>query len=361
MVAQRIFVTSDQLQKIMIVLYALCACLYLLAESKPGPITVAIIESKSTAHQDRLHTMSRQHANDFIKSVFHPNPIQNRQRWTPIITENCEGVHFRDATSFNKAHPQGFQRGLILAHRQIWEDFWRSHKDLPSNISVYESPKLVVFESDAMEIDPIVHQIGYESIVNMTSDYHVLGLCYDRQPGVEIPECSHAYAMTVKCSKIFFDNIDHCARNGPLDAQVKELGRQKAINWTSVPASFPFGINNDYIMKKATEIGFTVEYGNQIGGLFYQVRFDNIEELVDGRLYAVQWPHNRQIYICQNETLRRFPDMVTFAKMGYDIWVNVTTVIPYFQLQRSIGDPLPSLIKPKSPVSSPYYHNGNSK
>jgi len=219
-------------------------------EVLPGPVAVAMIHDSPQVN-DRFHKMGHEHAQKFLETVFHPNPIVERQVWPGIYTANCMGVHFQDTTSFNKAHKPGFQRGLLLAHRQIWEDFARKHHSIPENISYFESPKLVIFEDDAMEIDPIVHDIAFQSVQNMTKDLHLLGLCYDRDPGKKVPECTHAYALTVRGCRKLFANIDQCCRTGQLDKQFQLLGKEGLITWSNVPASTPYNITDKYIQNNS--------------------------------------------------------------------------------------------------------------
>lgn len=309
----------------------------------PGSITVAVIMDPYPTENDRIHTLGHNHAKHLLDTIFAPNPIAGRQQWPPIITSNCYGVNMKDTTSFNKKHAPGFQRGLILAHRQIWEEFYRFNRDVPNDTPVYNSPKVVIFESDAMAIDPVVNNVGYQSVQNMTSDLHVIGHCYDRQPGKEIPECNHAYALTVRGCKLLMKYVDHCARSGPLDVQFKEIGRQRQINWTHVPASFPYGISNKYIMDNAMKDGYTVEYGNQIGGLFYQVRFDNILPIVENNLYRAQWPFDRVVYVCRNGSLHLIPDHPTFIHLGFDYDIHHVTTLPHFQVEQQSTDPIPSV------------------
>ena len=313
---------------------------YIKNQEVPGPITVAIIHDPPQVN-DRLHNMGHEHAMNFLYSVFGTNPIVERQIWPGMYTDNCMGVHFEDNTGFNKVHKQGFQRGLLLAHRQIWEDFARKYHYIPQNISYYNSPKIVIFEDDAMEIDPSVHNIAFQSIQNMTKDLHIIGLCYDRDPGNTVPECNHAYALTVEGSRKLFANIDQCLRTGPLDTQFKLIAKEGLITWSSVPAILPNNIPDTYIRNNTVSVGYTIEYGNQIGGFFYQVRFDNIVPLEEGQLYRSQWPFHHPIYLCKNGSLHKFPNLDTFIKLGFDFIDMPVTTLPYFQIQREEKEGIP--------------------
>lgn len=308
----------------------------------PGPITVAIIASSYPSKDDRIHTLGNQHAKQFISTIFNNHQIKDRQTWPPVYTGNCPGVRLKDPTSFNKQHVEGFQRGLILAHRQIWEQFYKDNEDiLKFNLSTYASPKIVIFEEDVMEIDPRAPELAYQSVQNMTTDLLYLGHCYDRNPGQIPPECSHAYALTVAGCKAFLHHVEQCGRNGFVDQQFKAIAANGHLTWAALPASFPFGVSDFYVQNNSAELGYTVEYGNQAGGLFHQVRFDNIVPLEEGKLYRGQWPFHKQTYLYKNASLHRFPDFNTFAAMGFDFDINPVAEIPHFQLLRSEGEVLP--------------------
>jgi hypothetical protein len=131
----------------------------------PGPIHVGIIAETSPKTDQRHHVLGHSHAMQFIQRIFADisvdHKVAERKIWPPVFTGQCPGVVFKDNTAFNKVHAPGFTRGLILAHRQIWDEFAWQHKDAP-NGTLYESPKLVVFEDDAMEIDPryVIGDVG---------------------------------------------------------------------------------------------------------------------------------------------------------------------------------------------------------
>jgi hypothetical protein len=320
----------------------------------PGEISVAMILRTTEGRKERIRVMGYKHAMDLLNNVFLPNHIAKRRHWPTIVTDFCEGVPVpKDAVSFNKAHRRGFQRGILLAHKQIWEDFDRLHRDVPPNISTFESPKIVIFEDDAMVIDPVVHQIGYEVIRNMTSDIHFLGHCYDRYPGVEVPDCTHAYVVTLKGCKILLENVDHCLRGGPIDIQFKAIARSKKINWTAESAAFPRGIDNKYIKENALKMGYTIEYFNQIGGLFYQARFDDILPIVDYRVYRPHWPYHKYLFVGMNGSLHKFPNLQTFTSLGYDFDEYPVYSMPHFQVVWMEKEPVPLL-------NNSYYANNRT-
>ena len=85
-----------------------------------------------------------------------------------------------------------------------------------------------------------------------------------------------------------------------------------------------------------------MECGNNAGGLFHQVLFDNIVMIVENGVYKRNKPH-KSVYLFQNGSFHMFQDVATFAAMGYDF--TAVVAIPNWQLQRSIGDNVPSLLK----------------
>lgn len=311
-----------------------------------GEIAVAMIAEGPPKDTLRHHKMGNAHAMEFIARVFSetfPNRISSRTIWPPVYTENCPGNTYKDVTSFNKVHKSGYQRGLMMAHRQVWEEFVVVNKDIPANISSYESPKVIIFEDDAMEVDPSAPDIAYQSVQNMTSQLHYLGHCYDRYPGTSPPECAHAYALTVEGARILLRNMDWCAHKfgGALDQQFKTFGLDGTISWSAVPASFPYGISDDFIQKKALNDGFSIEWGNAAGGLFHQVYYDDILDPKDGGLYKVKWPH-KTVYLYQNSTYHQFNDLKTFIAMGFDF--DDVSIIPLWQLTKALGDAVPNTL-----------------
>ena len=312
--------------------------------AEPGNISVAIIADNFPRDASRHHKLGSLHAMKFIERIFSenfPNPIFTRHVWPPVYTGDCPQAAKADSTIYFGKHTPGLQRGAIMAHRQILENFIDINRDIPANMSSYESPKIIIFENDAMEIDPMAPNLAYQSVANMTSQIHYLGHCYDRYPGVSPPECAHAYALTVEGARIILENIDWCAhRNGgSYDQQLKAFGSKGLLKWSAVTASSPFGLSDNYIQGKSLVEGFTIEFGSQAGGLFYQILYDNYSQEIEGSLYKLKWP-TKSVYLFQNGTYHEFQDVKTFLALGYNF--DDVILIPGWQLKRSIGTVLPN-------------------
>ena len=151
----------------------------------PGSISVNIIADTSPRTQQRHHVLGHSHAMEFVQRIFADLKIEHkvaeRKIWPPIYTNQCPGVKFNDNTAFNKVHAAGFTRGLILAHRQIWDEFVWTHRDYVASSNgstgLWESPKMIVFEDDAMEIDPRAPDVAYTAVMNMTTELLYLVRC----------------------------------------------------------------------------------------------------------------------------------------------------------------------------------------
>ena len=331
-------------------------------QQPPGSISVNIIADTSPHTQARHHVLGHSHAMEFVQRIFADIKVEHkvaeRKIWPPIYTNQCPGVKFKDNTAFNKVHAPGFTRGLILAHRQIWDEFLWSHREVLPNVSFWESPKMIVFEDDAMEIDPRAPDVAYTAVMNMTSELLYLGHCYDRMPGAVPPECTHAYALTLEGARKLLANLDWCARayGGALDSQMKVLaGAMNVLSWAAVSASCPYGICDHHIWNQSLYAGFTVQWGNQAGGLFHQVEFEDFGTLVEDGVFMAKWP-SKSVFLWRNNSFHEFPNIQTFGSMGctrsqgcFDF--SEVVVVPEFQLKQHLGEGVPAIDQPCSCTS----------
>jgi hypothetical protein len=112
-----------------------------------GDVSVAIIADEIAKDGSRQKTLGTAHAIDFIERVFtatSPNLIKERRIWPSVFTKNCPGIKNGVSKSYNTVHKAGHIRGLIYAHRQIWDEFCAMNRLILSNISFYESPKMMM-------------------------------------------------------------------------------------------------------------------------------------------------------------------------------------------------------------------------
>ena len=106
--------------------------------------------------------------------------------WWSLYVPDCPG-----------RKTKGNDRGVAMAHWQIWSDFEYQSRKGHSKAIATDSDVLVVFEDDAViAVKDIVRALENElSPQTMTSDLNFLGWCYGRRG---MPMCTHAYAVTRK-------------------------------------------------------------------------------------------------------------------------------------------------------------------
>jgi hypothetical protein len=345
------------------------------ALARRGAATTAEVQGNVTIYmagsgggpggRDRKTSLTHKQAHHFLSTIFqnHDSVIMDRRQWPTIKTDNCPGI--KPAQDRNPPH----QRGCALAHRQAWEEFYWRHRDLGlKNLSIRAQPKVVMFEDDVMEIDPRAPDVAFQSVLDMTTHLLYLGYCMDKEPGVKPPLCAHAYALSLEGARILLTPgvFDWCLRtngqiHGNVDDQLSQLGARHettGLTWQvagravgrGVPPLPQFGFNDSWIRKKALTDGFTFgriwAWEGSEGGLFYQIKYEELAHLTlkDGGLYQIKWP-STIIYLFKNGTFRAFPNIKTFAAMGFDLQdsKNPVHVVPRSQVLSLIGPELPSL------------------
>jgi hypothetical protein len=239
-----------------------------------------------------------------------------------------------------------------MATRQIWDEFMYQNRFFPTaSQSIYESPKLIIFEDDAMEIHPDAIEIAWNAVLNMTVDQLYLGYCFDREPGKVPPLCLHAYAMTIQGVRIVSREIDWCVRRRNCDEQFSDLGAAGILSWATMPTAMvdhgpsPYGFTDEYIRNRSYVEGFSLgnveKWEGGEGGLFYQIKYEDEEHVVlqEGKVYKVKYPATT-VYLFKNGSLRAFPNAKTFAATGLE-W-NQVIQIPRSQLRLHMGAELPA-------------------
>ena len=238
---------------------------------RPGNLSLAMIYDTSGKRtgkdmlQTRRHRLGRSHAVKFFNRIFSNSsslpphiepPSVSRTFWPPVFTDNCPNMR----SHFDRKMP--YQRGLLLAHKQIWEEFlyrYKSQTLLDPSLSgtACGRPKLCVFEDDAAEIAPEALDAAYHSVLNMTTHVHYLGYCWNKEPGVRPPLCCHAYCLTVDAAAFLVTptTMDWCVRKkNTLDEQLQALGAAGNLSWYAVPNRLPYGISDSYIRNKSLEV-----------------------------------------------------------------------------------------------------------
>jgi len=330
---------------------------------RPANISLAMIfdvtgKRSGTDLMSRRQRLGRGHAVKFFNRIFTnitvPSvdpPFLSRTFWPPIFTDNCPNMR----SHFDRKLP--YQRGLLLAHKQIWEEFLYQYKmSAPFSATLLDPaqsgtacgrPKLCVFEDDAMEIAPEALSAAYYSVLNMTTHVHYLGYCWNKEPGVKPPLCCHAYCLTVDAVAFLLTpaTMDWCVRRkNTLDEQLQALGAAGNLSWYAVPNRLPYGISDAYIRNKSLDEGFKIglmeKWEGGEGGLIYQIKYEdeNAVALKEGGVYKAKFPAGT-VYLYRNSTLRAFPNINEFAKMGYEL--TQVEVIPRSQILKHGGPELP--------------------
>ena len=134
-------------------------------------------------------------------------------------------------------------------------------------------------------------------------------------------------------------------------------GTMNVLSWAAVAAGCPYGICDQYIRNQSVFAGFTVQWGNQAGGLFHQVEFEDYGNLVEDGLYMAKWP-SKSVFLWRNNSFHQFPNVQTFGAMGcarpevgcFDF--EQVVVVPDFQLKQHTGESVPSIYTPCSCVQA---------
>ncbi len=143
-----------------------------------------------------------------------PFPVETF--WS-VFTQNCP-----------KRKTKGNDRGVMLAHYQIWQawDFQTRELQRAGNINGTESKDiLVIFEDDANIAVRNVTGALYAELSNMSTDILFLGWCYGRRG---IPMCLHAYALTRAGVQKLVQRWDVCS-NEAIDGQLKNLANEPGL------------------------------------------------------------------------------------------------------------------------------------
>ena len=203
------------------------------------------------------------HARQFVKAL----PIAVVE-WPPVFTKECPRHHLK------RRHHGATERGLALAHYQIWLDFVFFDHDVlaefnktkqeyasteyssvssvfmvapngtlyKDSVPFSDDDILVVFEDDA---DIAVQDVD-SSLRQELSDMHVdllfLGWCEGRLAR-PVPLCSHAYASTRRGVRKLIKHFEPCGR--ALDEQFVIMGKNKWVSYRSAHKSSYDGKYNE--------------------------------------------------------------------------------------------------------------------
>jgi hypothetical protein len=172
--------------------------------------------------------------------------------WPPVFTKPCPQHIYGHKT----------ERGLALAHYQIWLEFiyfdndviqdvrkkkvkdkyestwWTSHSGsyigyangtmTKNGIPFREDDIIVIFEDDADIAVIDINQTMKEELSTMTTDILYLGWC-DGRAARPVPLCAHAYALTRRGARKAVEHFEPCGL--ALDEQLVVFGKNKWLSF----------------------------------------------------------------------------------------------------------------------------------
>jgi hypothetical protein len=141
------------------------------------------------------------------------------ESWWSVYTQSCPNT----AT-------KGNDRGVMLAHYQIWSSFaYRSDRSIKGLATADQDDDdiLVIFEDDASIAVNNVTRALYTELSVMKTDLLFLGWCYGRR---YIPACLHAYALSRAGARKLVSQWDVCSDEA-IDGQLRDLAKAEAFTW----------------------------------------------------------------------------------------------------------------------------------
>lgn len=168
---------------------------------------------------DTLFTVITSDKRNEIVNKLETDIQQKLERWPAIFTSLCP-------SRLNKSTKKN-ERGLILAHRCIWESV------VKSNYS-----KVVIFEDDACKSSETSVNIMNNCLKTMTTDVLFLGWCHHTDL-YKMPLCTHAYALTKAACMMLLAEVDQCGpaidialQNTSLTWSLCERPDDEPTHWT---------------------------------------------------------------------------------------------------------------------------------
>lgn len=140
--------------------------------------------------------------------------------WPAVFTKPCP---------VQNASIRPNERGLLLAHRAVWERIVASKSDIG-----------VIFEDDSWPSTPESLTLMHNELKNMKGDILYLGWCNNVVDVNYIPpQCAHAYAITRRAAKHLLQNFDQCdmavdnvISGSNLEWSLANIPRDAPVHWT---------------------------------------------------------------------------------------------------------------------------------
>ena len=270
-------------------------------EKSNDPIISAAMIADRRHSKDTNSLRAQEFVYNFTRSVFSTSPeVKDVRYWPPILSRSCD---MNGPEAFDKG------RGSNLAHKEIWDNFYRSRRKC-GNQDV-----LIIFEYDAFLGFPNAGKLAVQYAKNLTTDFIFLGYCYHKPQhhprlGGKAPYCLHAYAISVEGARKLSLLVDAC---GPFaDAQVANLADAGLLTWSYVNHSVDHSYVNEQFLSRGVHISGKFEYD----GIFLQVKLDQILSIFSEGTVVHNQMRPKKIYVLINNLWRRLPSMDMFYSLG---------------------------------------------
>ena len=210
------------------------------------------------------------------------NHSRNTQKQLPFPVVEWPSVFTRPCPS--SKHKHRTERGVALAHYQIWLDFiYFDYKNIDTKTSSNSRKQdmsfskdnqgilykngipfkdddiIVIFEDDADIAIKNANETIIEELQQMSTDILYLGWCNGRAAR-PVPLCAHAYALTRRGARQAVKHYEPCGL--AVDEQFVIMGKNKWLTFRTVnPWSYKNNLNEHY--PRAYD---------QTHGIFHQIR-----------------------------------------------------------------------------------------
>ena len=211
--------------------------------------------------------------------------------WPGVFTGDCPGV---DNVVLRGDKAKGMDRGLLIAHREIWDHHIKSrYRNAERKKIREEDDVMLIFEDDMYPMVPNHALNALREINRMSSDVHWLGWCYHHDEPLRSPLCMHAYVVSIIGARKLLASTETCGPL-PLDRQVRLMCDHNAT-WGMTMGEWDYRSHHSQyyrgvMEKEGLSVPEVIHYGGY-GGIYAQARFDasaqHDPKMVENTLFKV--------------------------------------------------------------------------
>lgn len=201
-------------------------------------------------------------------------------QWPPVFTNNCPTLPGHPAIGYRAEgagkHAEGFERGLLMAHKTLWADFVYRSQQTPHD---FKNGVLIVFEDDVFPRVTDFVEATLKETVDMKVGLKFLGWCLGNPFQHETPPyCTHAYAVSLDAAKKMANGVIDC---GPsIDVQMISMAKSGVVTWDfAARSTYEKAGDNNNVKANMGAIGGYFNIGGDIlngDGIFAQRTFPNV-------------------------------------------------------------------------------------